>query len=84
MIMNQSEVTIITANPAICHGQPLFRGTRVMVWQVLELLENGTSPAEIYQAYPTLPKDAIEAALHYAAQKVKNLNYVATTNSVPA
>jgi Protein of unknown function (DUF433) len=25
----------IVADPRICHGKPTFRGTRVMVWQVL-------------------------------------------------
>lgn len=26
----------IVADPAICHGKPTFKGTRIMVWQVLE------------------------------------------------
>lgn len=62
----------ITANPDICHGKPTFKGTRVMVWQILELLETGQRPNDIYRAFPNLPKNAIEAALHYAAEKAKN------------
>src|SRR6185369_9678456 len=31
----------IVADPKICHGQPTFKGTRVMVWQVLELVADG-------------------------------------------
>jgi uncharacterized protein (DUF433 family) len=31
----------IVADPNICHGKAVFRGTRIMVWQVLELLEAG-------------------------------------------
>jgi uncharacterized protein (DUF433 family) len=31
----------IVADPRICHGKPTFRGTRVMVWQVLEMVAKG-------------------------------------------
>lgn len=66
----------IVADPAICHGQPTFKGTRIMVWQILELLEAGETAEEIYEGYPTLPKGAIEAALHYAAEKIKGERYL--------
>jgi uncharacterized protein (DUF433 family) len=71
---------LIESNPDICHGKPVFKGTRVMVWQVLELLEDGTSAEDIYAAYPTLPSGAIEAALHYAAEKAKGIRYVSFTS----
>ena len=31
----------IVADPEVCHGQPTFRGTRIMVWQVLEMVADG-------------------------------------------
>jgi len=40
----------IVADPEICHGQPTFKGTRIMVWQVLDALERGESPDEIVAA----------------------------------
>ncbi len=33
----------IVANPLICHGQPTFKGTRIMVWQVLDDVAEGRS-----------------------------------------
>lgn len=66
----------IIADPAICHGQPVFHGTRIMVWQVLELLKSGATKKEIRAAYPSLPKMAIESALSYAAAKVREASYV--------
>ena len=66
----------IVADPKICHGTPIFKGTRVMVWQILELLEGGKQSPEIYAAYPNLPKGAVETALHYAAEKAKGVSYV--------
>ena len=37
----------IVADPGICGGQPTFKGTRIMVWIVLEQLEDGLSWQEI-------------------------------------
>ena len=31
----------IVADPAICHGQPTFRGTRILVRDVLEQVASG-------------------------------------------
>jgi uncharacterized protein (DUF433 family) len=36
----------ITANPKICHGKPVFKGTRILVSDVLELLASGMSIKE--------------------------------------
>ena len=33
----------IVADPMICHGKPTFKGTRIMVWQVLEDVAEGRS-----------------------------------------
>ena len=31
----------IVADPEICHGKPTFKGTRIMVWQVLDDVADG-------------------------------------------
>lgn len=33
----------IVADPLICHGKPTFKGTRIMVWQVLGDVADGHS-----------------------------------------
>jgi hypothetical protein len=33
----------IVADPEICHGKPTFKGTRIMVWQVLDDVARGRS-----------------------------------------
>ena len=33
----------IVADTEICHGQPTFKGTRIMVWQVLDDVAEGRS-----------------------------------------
>lgn len=68
----------ITVDPRVCHGKPCFKGTRIMVYLVLELLEAGVPIKEIIGAnyYPQLTKKHIEAALHYASELLKTREYV--------
>ena len=63
----------ITVNPAVCFGKPCIRSTRIPVYMVLELLEQGLRPEEIIQqCYPELSPDDIKACIHYAAALLKN------------
>jgi uncharacterized protein (DUF433 family) len=41
----------IVADPHICHGKLTFKGTRIMVWQILDELEHGMSPEQIVKAW---------------------------------
>jgi len=62
----------ITVDQKVCHGQPCFKGTRIMVYLVLEMLEAGETTDEIIRkAYPQITKKHIQAALHYAAEVIK-------------
>jgi len=58
----------ITVDPAICHGQACISGTRVMVSVVLDNLAAGLTPDEILQSYPSLTREAVQAAIAYAAE----------------
>ena len=57
----------ISIAPAICHGKPCIKGTRIMVSIILDYLKAGESTAAILKQYPTLKEDDIRAALSYAA-----------------
>lgn len=57
----------IVADPQICHGKPTFKGTRIMVWQILEMLGANMTPKEIIKDFPSLNKDHVKAALDYAS-----------------
>ena len=66
----------ITLDPQVCHGQACFKGTRIMVYLVLELLEAGKTPEEILKTYPSITIDSIKAALHFAAELIKTEEYI--------
>lgn len=66
----------IVADTEICHGKPTFKGTRVMVWQVLEMLQGGITTKEIIEDYPSLTTEHIKAALQYAADLMRGRDNV--------
>ena len=68
----------IVANPEVCHGKLTFKGTRIMVWQVLDLLGAGVTPEEIRKDYfPQLSNEAIRAAIQYASKTIEEEAYAA-------
>ncbi len=66
----------IVADPRVCHGKLVFKGTRIMVWQVLEMLEANVPIEKIINEFPSLTREHIKAALSYAASITKGKNYV--------
>lgn len=58
----------ISVDPNVCHGQPCIKGTRIMVWLLLEYLANGDSVEDILAAYPGLAREDVQACLAYAAR----------------
>lgn len=55
----------IIADPSICHGEPTFRGTRILVKDVLEQIESGMACEAIIEEWRgTLTKEAF-AVLFY-------------------
>jgi len=54
----------------VCHGKPTFKRTRIMVWQVLEMLKSGYKIEDILKEFPSLTKNHIKAALEFKS-KVK-------------
>ncbi len=61
----------ISVNPAICHGQPCVRGTRIQVWLILSYLANGDSIEDVLDAYPSLTREDIRACLTYASETAR-------------
>jgi uncharacterized protein (DUF433 family) len=62
----------IVSTPDTLHGTPRFCGTRIPVSVVLDNLAAGVTSETLHQEYPTLPADAIPAALAYAADLARD------------
>ncbi|HEY1171134.1 MAG TPA: DUF433 domain-containing protein [Verrucomicrobiae bacterium] len=53
----------ITINPAQCGGRPCVRGMRIRVVDVLDLLANGLSAAQVVEELPDLELEDVQACL---------------------
>ncbi|MBI5361240.1 MAG: DUF433 domain-containing protein [Planctomycetes bacterium] len=59
----------IVIDPDICHGKPVFRGTRILVSDVLEQVANGMDWNSIIKKWRSrLDKDAISEAIRLASE----------------
>jgi uncharacterized protein (DUF433 family) len=57
----------VHSNAEIMGGTPVFRGTRIPVHLVADMLRQGASPEEILEGYPSLTRNEINHARIYAA-----------------
>jgi uncharacterized protein (DUF433 family) len=57
----------ITRDPKVCGGQPVIKGTRVLLRTLLASLAEGASTEEILQDFPTLTKEDMRAVIAFAA-----------------
>jgi uncharacterized protein (DUF433 family) len=60
----------IVIDPAIQHGKPVIRGTRVPVARLLGGLAGGMTPADVCQEYD-ITEDDLRAVLAYAATLIE-------------
>jgi len=57
---------VVSSTPDIFGGTPVFKGTRIPVHDVADMLANGDAPAAIVKAYPQLDRDRVRLAAVYA------------------
>lgn len=59
----------IVTDPEICHGKPTFRGTRVLVSDVLDQVASGMAWETIIEEWnDSITKDAVQEAVQLASQ----------------
>jgi uncharacterized protein (DUF433 family) len=57
----------VVSDPEILGGDPVFRGTRVPVHLIAELVAQGARPSELIEGYPRLTAEMIRLVPIYAA-----------------
>jgi len=54
-------------DPQICNGQPVIRGTRVILRTILASLAEGCEQEDILRNFPALTRDDMKAVIAFAA-----------------
>ena len=62
---------LIVSDPKVMMGKPVIAGTRVTVDLILEKLGGGESIEQVLESHPRLTREAILAALRFAAQTLR-------------
>ena len=57
----------ISIDPAICHGKPCIKGTRIPIFVILDSLAVGMTYDEIKEEYPPVTDEDIRACIFYAS-----------------
>ena len=68
----------ITFDPEILGGKPIIKNTRISVEFIMELVASGGTIDDILKSYPQLSREAIEEAIRYSANAVKNEILIST------
>jgi uncharacterized protein (DUF433 family) len=63
--------SLIVSDSTIMMGKPAIAGTRITVELILEKLASGESIEELLEAHPRLTKEAVLAAIEFAAQALR-------------
>lgn len=63
---------LIQSDPDVMLGKPVVRGTRITVELILRKLSYGESIDQILESHPRLTREAILAALGYAAEAMSH------------
>jgi len=61
----------IVSDPEVMMGKPVVTGTRITVELILEKLAAGETIEQILDAHPRLTREAIQAALAFAAEALR-------------
>jgi uncharacterized protein (DUF433 family) len=64
----------VHSNPDILGGMPCVRGTRVPAMTIVAYIRDGYSDEEIFEDYPSLPSDGIEAVRRWATEQAISLD----------
>jgi len=59
-------VGVISKNPDILGGTPVFRGTRVPIRTLFDYLEGGETLEDFLEGFPTVTRESAVAALEEA------------------
>ena len=70
----------IVCNPEILVGKPTIKGTRISVELILGWLANGWTFEQVLESYPHITRDDIQAALAFAAERLREEDYIPLSN----
>lgn len=63
---------LVTSDPGILGGKPVFRGTRLPVSSLFDYLADGLSLDYFLETFPSVSRDHAAAVLRYGFQRIES------------
>lgn len=61
----------VLIEPTVMHGNPVFRDTRIPIYQIVDELADGTQLEELTEGYPALTLDKIRNGLDFVSSLLR-------------
>lgn len=62
--------SVVISDPTVMSGDPVVRGTRVLPESILAYRRAGYTNKQIFEDFPTLPVDGIDAVIDWADKEL--------------
>jgi uncharacterized protein (DUF433 family) len=62
--------SVVSIDPEIMSGTPVFRGTRVPVQTLIDYIEGGDTIDDFLEGFPTVSREQAVAFLHQATDRL--------------
>ena len=73
-----TQENLIQKKTGVCGGSAITRDTRIPVWTLVSLREQGASEQELLRNYPGLNQQDLEAAWWYYTQQKEEIDALIT------
>jgi uncharacterized protein (DUF433 family) len=70
MATSRSHPAEVISDPSVMGGEPVVRGTRIPAATIAAYLAAGRTDREVFEDYPSLPVDGIEAVRRWRKSAV--------------
>jgi uncharacterized protein (DUF433 family) len=61
---------VVISDPTVMSGDPVVRGTRVLAESIVAYIRAGYTNKQIFEDFPTLPVDGIDAVISWADREL--------------
>ena len=64
------KMQVVSVNPEVMGGTPVFKGTRVPIQTLIDYLEGGETIDDFLDGFPTVTRDQVIELLEQAKEKI--------------
>ncbi|WP_353930530.1 DUF433 domain-containing protein [Okeanomitos corallinicola TIOX110] len=81
LLESRLKLNAVQKTPGVCGGHACIRNTRIPVWVLVSLRQQGANEAELLQNYPSLTSEDLTAAWNYYEQHRSEIDLTITAQN---